>query len=153
MDEAPSLLFAITLDRFPDPFPVELRNILSAPELICRFEPSPQFPPPDNPTPQTKSVSQTEALTIGARSKRASFSRHDVCVLERWFEQHRGCPYPSDDEMAMLLHETSLNRVQIRTWLTNNRQRKLSKGPRDSGRTAMQSEKERRINPDSWRNN
>ena len=93
-----------------------------------------------------------EALTIGGTPKRAAFSRRDVCVLERWFEQHRGRPYPSDDEMAMLLQATSLNRSQISTWLTNNRQRKLSKDARASGRTAMQSEKQRRISPDSWGN-
>jgi hypothetical protein len=62
---------------------------------------------------------------IGAR-----FTKDVVHTLRRWLAIHKHRPYPTEEEMAMLMHHTGLNKTQISNWFANARRRGYVQGAR-----------------------
>ncbi len=41
-------------------------------------------------------------------------------------QEHEGCPYPEQEDIAMLMQQTDLTEKQIRVWFTNYRNASIS---------------------------
>jgi hypothetical protein len=62
---------------------------------------------------------------IGAR-----FTQDVVRTLRKWLAIHKHRPYPTEEEMAMLMNHTGLNKTQISNWFANARRRGYVNGTR-----------------------
>jgi len=51
------------------------------------------------------------------------FSKDVVRTLKNWLAVHKYHPYPSEEEMSLLLNHTGLNKTQVLNWFANARRR------------------------------
>jgi hypothetical protein len=58
------------------------------------------------------------------------FTQDVVRTLRKWLAIHKHRPYPTEEEMTMLMNHTGLNRTQISNWFANARRRGYVNGPR-----------------------
>jgi hypothetical protein len=58
---------------------------------------------------------------------RLPFGKENMEILITWLYEHANCPYPSSDEFASFMQQTSLNLKQLRDWFANARRRRLRK--------------------------
>lgn len=66
------------------------------------------------------------------------FSRESLKLLQQWFTNNMGYPYPSKEELKLLQHQTGLDKAQIRNWLANRR-RGQKKGQALQNESALKS--------------
>lgn len=62
---------------------------------------------------------------IGAR-----FTQDVVRTLRKWLAIHKHRPYPTEEEMTMLMNHTGLSKTQISNWFANARRRGYVNGLR-----------------------
>jgi hypothetical protein len=125
--------FSSHLPRNVEEFLQECQPICSISEIPCHRPPpsvSPNFtdlmkrlipglqripaqPPFDVPAQPEKTHSQG----------RRSFSQKELEAIENWWQAHADHPYITRNQLDRLMSLTSLSEGQIRTWLTNKRQR------------------------------
>lgn len=73
-------------------------------------------------------AAQRAGLSNPSQQKpRRNFSKHQVQILQSWFDNHINDPYPNEEEVNESAALTGLTTVQVSGWFTRYRKRKWNK--------------------------
>ncbi len=58
-----------------------------------------------------------------SKAKHPAFGATTAAILDQWYQEYRNNPYPSNEDMFLLVQQTGLKPTQVRKWLCNRRLR------------------------------
>ena len=61
------------------------------------------------------------------RKKRIPHDLKSILILDNWFIHNIDCPYPTNEDKALLANETGLSFSQVTNWFLNRRRKKKLK--------------------------